>query len=225
MAKTKRQDFCVIGLGRFGTNVAHELAANGHNVILIDNDEEKVRLAAKEFEFTFVADTTDLNSLTEINIQDIKTVIVGISNIEESIMTCANLKELNIPRIIARAKNTVHRRVLRAIGVREAVIPEEIVGRNVALKAVHDISADIVNLGHEMTLFRAVVRNKDLFDKRMVDLNLRGEAGVNIISIQRRGELIFPVTANTILRQADSIAVVCKTESIEHLSELFSGEA
>lgn len=210
-----KSDFCVIGLGRFGMQVAKSLAANDYNVILIDNDEEKVKLASKEFEYVFQTDATDLNSLIELNISDINTVIVSISNIEESIMICANLKELKIKNIVARAKNSIHKRVLSTIGVRETVIPEEIVGENIAIKVIHNMTADIFPLGKAISMVRTNVSNPDLYNKRLVDLSLREYGGANIISIQRQDKLIFPITAETVLLQADVVSAVCNSDSID----------
>lgn len=210
-----KSDFCVIGLGRFGMQVAKSLNANGYNVIIIDSDEEKIQLASKEFEYVIRADSTNLNSLVELGVSDFNTVIVGVSNIEASIMICANLKELKIKNIIARAKNTIHKRVLNTMGVREAIIPEEIVGENVALKVIHSLNANIYTLGKGISMVQVSVSNPELFNKKLLDLNLRDYAGANVISIQRQEQLIFPITATTILMQSDLVSAVCKSAAID----------
>ncbi|WP_033160072.1 potassium channel family protein [Mycoplasmoides alvi] len=210
-----KSEFCVIGLGRFGMQVAKSLVASNHNVILIDNDEEKVNLASKEFEYVFKADATDLNTLEEINLAEVNTIIVSVSNIESSIMISANLKELKIKNIVARAKNLIHKRVLNTIGVREAIIPEEVVANNIALKVIHKTQADIFSLNKSISIVKTNVSNPNLFEKKLSDINIRLYAGANVISIQRQDQLIFPVDADTILMQADSISVVCKSNEID----------
>ncbi|WP_027123948.1 potassium channel family protein [Mycoplasmoides pirum] len=217
-----KSDFCVIGLGRFGTQVAKSLSANDYNVILIDNDEEKTKLASKEFEYVFQADATDLNTLEELNISEVDTVIVSVSNIESSIMIAANLKELKVKNIIARAKNLIHKRVLNTIGVKEAVIPEEVVGNNIAMKMIHKSNADIVTLGKTISIVKSSLTNSKLFNKKLSDINIRAYAGANIISIQRQDKLIFPVDADTTLMQADFISVVCKSDEIDEYLEFIN---
>ena len=210
-----KSEFCVIGLGRFGMQVAKSLIASNHNVILIDNDEEKVNLAAKEFEYVYKADATDLNTLEELNLAEVNTIIVSVSNIESSIMISANLKELKVKNVVARAKNLIHKRVLNTIGVREAVIPEEVVANNIALKLIHKTQADIFSLNKSISIVKTSVSNPKIFGKKLSDLSIRSYAGANVISIQRQDKLIFPVDADTIIMQADYISVVCQSNQID----------
>lgn len=212
-----KNELCIIGLGRLGMQIANSLFADGHNAILIDKDKEKIKLAAKKFEYVFQTDATNLSSLVELNIGDINTVIVSISDIETSIMTCANLKELKIKNIIARAKNAVHKRVLNTIGVRDIVMPEEVVGKMLAMKIMHNMNADIIALNKTINIVQTEVTNPEIFNKKLIDLNLRKIIiGANIISIQRQDKLIFPVTAETILMQADLISAICCSDQIDN---------
>ncbi|WP_027119663.1 potassium channel family protein [[Mycoplasma] testudinis] len=214
-----KADICIIGLGRFGMQVAKSLQSNNNNLLLIDTRDELVQLASKEFEYVVRADATDLNTLDELGLRTFSTVIVGVSNIEASIMICANLKEVKVKNIIARAKNVVHKRVLNTMGVKDSVIPEEIVGQNVALKVIHNLSADISLLGEGISFVKTAVTNQEIFERKLADLNLRRYGGANVISIQRDGELIFPITATTILKQGDLVSAVCKSEDIDSFIE------
>lgn len=219
-----KADICIIGLGRFGMKVSESLLPNNNKMLLIDNHNELVQLAAKKFEHVVCADATDLNTLEELGLKNFSIVIVGISNIETSIMICANLKELKVKNVIARAKNIVHKRVLNTMGVRDSVIPEEIVAQNIALKVIHNLSADLTFLGQGISFVKTIVTNSKLCDQKIVELNLRNYGGANIISIQRHGELIFPITGDTTLGENDLVAAVCKSEHLDLFIEYMSAK-
>jgi trk system potassium uptake protein TrkA len=144
----KKGGYCVIGLGRFGYEVATQLNKMGKNVMVMDTNRDIIQKASKIFDVALVCDASDLNSLKETGIEGVNTVIVGISEIESNIMVCANLKELQIKEIIAKAKNSIHKRVLRTMGVSRIVIPEIEIGDRVAFQALFNIDVDIVNIGN-----------------------------------------------------------------------------
>jgi trk system potassium uptake protein TrkA len=142
-----KNDFAVIGLGRFGTEVALQLSKNGRNVMVIDENKELIQRASKIHELAITCDASDLNSLSETGISNVSTVIVAISNIESSIMICANLRELGLRDIIAKAINHTHRRVLKTMGISRVVIPEVEIADRVAFQALFNIGVDVTNIG------------------------------------------------------------------------------
>ncbi|KAB0295835.1 TrkA family potassium uptake protein, partial [Klebsiella pneumoniae] len=90
-------------------------------VLILDKNKEKINLEAKRFDFAIHLDATDIMSLADVAINNFDTVILSVSSIEESIIIATNLRELKVKNIIARAKNDVHKRVLKTFGVKEAV--------------------------------------------------------------------------------------------------------
>jgi len=87
--------FGVIGLGRFGFNVAKTLAEGGAEVIACDVDEEKVKAIAELVSQAFILDATDEKALKESGIANADVVIVSIGeNIEASILVVVSLWSL-----------------------------------------------------------------------------------------------------------------------------------
>lgn len=58
--------FVVIGLGRFGTAIARELSALGHEVLAIDLAEEKVQRVADKVTHAVIGDARDINVLNAL---------------------------------------------------------------------------------------------------------------------------------------------------------------
>ena len=117
--------FGVIGLGRFGFNVAKTLAEGGAEVIACDVDEEKVKAIAELVSQAFILDATDEKALKESGIANADVVIVSIGeNIEASILVVVQLMELGVKEIIAKAVNPLHGRILERLGISRVIHPE-----------------------------------------------------------------------------------------------------
>ena len=90
-------EYCVIGLGRFGTALALSLADAGKEVLVLDNSETKIKEMSKYIDNAFIMSHYDKDSLMEAGVQNCHTVIVGVgSQIEVSIMTTMNLSLIHI---------------------------------------------------------------------------------------------------------------------------------
>lgn len=126
--------FCVIGLGRLGYQVAIGLAEKGMEVIAIDKDEAIIATIADHVTHAICMHVTDENALRSVGIDEVETVIVTMGeNLAESILVTALLKKrLNIPTVIARASNEIHRDILKLVGADQVVLPEREVGLRLA---------------------------------------------------------------------------------------------
>jgi trk system potassium uptake protein len=131
--KASAATVAVIGLGRFGTAVAHSLREQGHEVLAIDHDARRVQMLADELPHVMQADTTDPDVLRQIGLGDFQRVVVGIgSDIEASVVTVMGLTDLAVPQIWAKAMDRVHGRILERVGAHNVVYPEEQMGCRVA---------------------------------------------------------------------------------------------
>lgn len=117
--------YIIIGLGNFGAALAEELTSQGHEVIGIDMKMEKVDALKEKITHTICLDATDENTVSGLPLKDTDVVIVAIGEKPGmSIMVTAVFKNLKVKRLISRAINHLHEKVLNAIGVDEIVRPE-----------------------------------------------------------------------------------------------------
>ncbi len=125
---------CVIGMGRFGVGVARELYQAGHDVLVLDRDEERVQAMLGQATYAVRTDATSEASLRELGIAeyDVAVIALGDDNVQSSILIAMLLKSLEVPFIIARAANELHGEALERIGVNRVVHPEEESARRVA---------------------------------------------------------------------------------------------
>lgn len=216
-----KNDYCVIGLGRFGSEVAKQLELHGKNVMVIDHNNELIQKAAKYHKIAITCDSSNIDSLSETGITNIKTVIVAISDIESSIMTCANLKEIGVKDIIAKAMNPVHKRVLKTMGIPRVVIPEIEVAQKTALSCLYNSGNDLIGFGNGFTWLRMAVNSKAATNKSLGELGFRKRFEANIIMIQRKGKTIFPPEVTTKLEFGDLVTIICKAEKSKVISRFF----
>ena len=66
--KAQKQEFAVIGLGRFGTAVARTLLGRGHTVLGIDRNREVVQPLSDELTEALILDATDEDALRSVDI-------------------------------------------------------------------------------------------------------------------------------------------------------------
>ena len=123
----------IIGLGRFGASVAHTLFQLGYDVLGMDTDEKVVQAILGQVTYAVQGDSTNETTLKELGVTNFDAAIVAIgSNMQSSLMTSVLLATLDVPLIVARAKDQLHGNTLQRIGVHKVIYPEQEMGEFVA---------------------------------------------------------------------------------------------
>ena len=187
--KKERDIFGIIGLGRFGSALAIELASAGTDLLVIDRDEEKVRELRDYTENAYVVKNLDKKALTETGVQNCDVAVVCIGeHMDTSILTTLNLVSLGIPTVIAKATSIEHGEILEKLGA-EVVYPE----RDMAIRLAHRLEAskmlDYIQLSEKLNISKLIIPDR-IVGKTVLSVNLRGEFGINIIAIENNGNLI-----------------------------------
>lgn len=131
MADKKR--FIVIGLGRFGAVLASRLAEMGHRVTGLDVEEAAVEPLEEILDEALVADATDPEVLEAADLRSADAVVIAMGDEPlRNIITAMHAVELGAPRIVARATDAVHARIIKKLGEIEVVLPEQDMGAYVA---------------------------------------------------------------------------------------------
>ena len=116
----------VLGLGDFGVALARQLKRNKVTVLAVDMDRARAEPLRDQLEHIVIADITQATALEKLGLTGMDAVVVATSSpMVSSILAVLRLKDLGVGRIIAKAENEDHGKVLRAMGVEEIVIPEQ----------------------------------------------------------------------------------------------------
>lgn len=215
-------DYCVIGYGRFGEQLANQLSELGKNVMVVEANSDLVDKISRVHELVVKCDATDINALEDTGIKNVKNVIVCISEIEDSIMICANLKQLGAENIISRAKNLIHERVLKTMGITNVIVPEVEIANKIAIQLVFNLGADITAINKELCWIKTVVTNPELVNKVVVNLGLREKYKAIVVSIQRKDQIIYPINSATQFKIGDIVTLVCDNNEIKKILDLLS---
>lgn len=220
----KTKDICIIGVDDFTYKLAKELLKAGKEVVLIDNDENKVNNLSTEFQYVYKADATNKLSLIELNINEFSQVIIGVSTMEDSILIVSNLKDLKIKNIVAKVRNEVQKQVLTILTDERVKIiwPDEIIAEMTAFRLIHEINVDLSLMNDDISIIRIPVKNPKLFQIEIQEFELKSKYFTNIIMIDRGKELIFPVRSTTKLLNGDIATIACKSNTIDKVASLFT---
>lgn len=203
-----KQEFVVIGLGRFGGSIVKELIDQGADVMAIDIESERVDEFAAIATQAVVADTTDESVLKSLGIRNFDHVIVAIGdNIQSSILTTLMLKELGVKRITVKAQNDYHEKVLSKIGADNVVHPERDMGIRIANNILSNNVLDYLELSDEHSIMELIV-NAKLAGHSLIDLDIRARYGINIVAIKRDNAIIVSPQADEKLQMNDILIII-----------------
>ncbi len=176
--------FAVIGLGRFGMTVATILAENGMEVIAIDKNQSLVDEISQKVAQPICMDSADEKTLRSLNLNEVDAVILGIgSNIQESILTCALLKKIGVGIIYAKVENQLHGRILELIGAQHIILPEEMVGDQLAKTLISKNILDYFKLSSGYIVIE-MMAPPEFVGKTLQELALPTQRGINVIAIK-----------------------------------------
>ena len=208
----------VIGLGRFGGRLALELVALGHDVVGVDSDPQIVQEYAPLLTRALSADTTNPEVLRQLGATDFNHVVVGIGDVEASILTVAELVALGVKDVWAKAVTEAHQRILQKVGATHVVLPEHEMGRRIAHKVTGKV-VDYVELEGDFALIETRVPAY-LFGKTLIQADLRARHGVTVVFIKPENGRFANAVADSVLTEGAMVLVAGDTAAVEAFADL-----
>lgn len=189
--------FAVIGLGRYGSRLAKNLAAAGAEVIAVDADRRIVEELRDQVTLAIALDATDEQALKMQGVDQVDCAVVGIGhNFEANALTTALLKSLRVKRVISRAANQMQAKILSRIGADSVVSPEDESADRWSHRLLSPFMIDHVELGEGYALVQMATPG-DWKGKTLAELDLRKRFNVTIVAIKRRVEASAPSGVDT----------------------------
>ena len=185
-----KEQVLVIGLGQFGMSLARTLNEKGFQVIAVDVDQKLVNEAANFATDAICLNANDELSLSKLSPKDRDLVICSIGSKEPSILAVALLKQMGCENIIARASEPIHARILKAIGAKQVINPEQEYGKRLANRILFkNIFTD--NTSDELDLVEVLVQ-PFMIDKSLVELKLPDRYKVIVAGVIKDNILTRP---------------------------------
>ena len=207
-----KKEFVVFGLGRFGRSVATTLAEGGCEVLVVDNDEDKIQEVADTVTYAVKADVCDAESLENLGISNFDGAIVAIGeDLEASVMVTILVKELGIPFVLAKAQSEIHAKVLKKVGADRVVFPEKETGLRIAHNLMMGNMFNAIELSSTTSMMEIdVPPSWDGYSIK--ELNLRAKYRINVIGLRRGEKLDINPEPDEKLTSEDILIVIGNNE-------------
>lgn len=210
-----KKQYVVFGAGKFGKSIAVTLQQLGCEIVLVDKDPEIIQELADEVSYAICADVEDAAVFENLGMHNLDGAIIAITeNLEASIMTTMMCSEIGIPRILAKARNEMHEKILKRVGAHKVIFPEVEMGRRVAKYLVADNFADWIELSPKYSLVEMDIPAA-WCGKTLIELQVREKFGLNVIGIKDGGSVSVNLDPKVPLRSGTVLIVVGDNRDLE----------
>ena len=198
----------LIGLGRFGTHIAMQLARLNHQIMAVDCNEERVNKVMPYVTNAQIGDSTDVDFLQSLGIGNFDVCIVAIGDsFQNSLETTSLLKELGAKLVVSRAEWDVQEKFLLRNGADDVVYPEKQVARWAAIRYTADHIRDYIQVDEVHAIFEVEVP-EEWIGKTVGELDIRRKYSINIMATKENGKINMAVSPETVLTDKITLLVL-----------------
>lgn len=212
-------EILVVGLGRFGSALAHTLVEMGHDVLAVDTNAERVQDHADALTHVVQADATSVKALRQLGAADLVTAIVGIGNdVEASVLATTALVDVGVRYVWAKAITEPHGRILQRVGATHVVFPEAEMGYRVA-HLVTGTMLEYIALDDDFVLVETIAPS-GIVGRTLADVGLRAKYRVTVVCVKPEGGNFTYATSDTVLGQRDLIVVAGHRDDVSAFARI-----
>ena len=210
----------LIGLGRFGKNIAMNLSQLGCQVLAVDHVEERVNEVLPYVTSAQIGDSTNEEFLRSLGVGNFDACIVAVGNdFQSSLETASLLKELGAKLVVARAARDVQEKFLLRNGADEVVYPEKQLAKWTAIRCSADHILDYMELDEEHAMFEVTVP-EEWAGHTIGQIDIRRRFHINIMGVKKGGRLELTLSPDTLLGAGETMLVLGKNRDLQKCFKL-----
>lgn len=210
----------LIGLGRFGKNIAMNLSQLGCQVLAVDHVEERVNEVLPYVTSAQIGDSTNEEFLRSLGVGNFDACIVAVGNdFQSSLETASLLKELGAKLVVARAARDVQEKFLLRNGADEVVYPEKQLAKWTAIRCSADHILDYMELDEEHAMFEVTVP-EEWAGRTIGQIDIRRRFHINIMGVKKGGKLELTLSPDTLLGAGETMLVLGKNKDLQKCFKL-----
>lgn len=214
------KSFAVLGLGRFGRQLALSLAQQGAEVLAIDRVRKIVDDVADEVTRAVTANIQDKDVMTELGVAECDCVIIAFGgDLAASVVALINLKAMGVKQIICKAYDEVHKEVLMKLGADRVIIPEQEIADKLANQLVSPALRDYISLS-DGYLVEEISAPGCWLDRTLADLRIRSKYRADVIAIRRGGKTLVSPGGDDQIKKDDVLVLLGATEALDDIRQL-----
>ncbi|MDY6064714.1 MAG: TrkA family potassium uptake protein [Finegoldia sp.] len=211
------KQFVVIGCGRFGRACSMELSKNGHEVLLIDNNEDTVDEMSKIVTHAVYVENLTETSLGSLGLGNFDVAIVAISsNFEAAVLSTVICKNLGVKKVISKAKDKIHSDILLKVGADRTVIPEYESAIRLARSLISDQIFDFIEFAEDYSIAEIFPKD-EWIGKSFIDVDMRSNYGINVVAVKSRGIMNINPDPDYIIKRNDDLVVIGSNEDLKKI--------
>ena len=205
----------LIGLGRFGKNIAIQLSLLGHEVMGVDHNEDRVNEAMDIVTNAQIGDSTNEEFLRSLGVDNYDVCFVTISNdFQSSLETTCLLKELGASFVVSRAERDGQEKFLLRNGADQVIYPEKQVAKWAAVRYSSFNILGYIELDEKHSIYELSVP-ESWVGRSIVQIDVRRKYDLNIIAVNQNDNMSFSVTPDTVLKEGATLMVLGKYKDIQ----------
>lgn len=198
----------LIGLGRLGSKLARELYELGHEVMVVDRNEDRVNKIIPYVTNAQIGNSIDPDFLESLGVDNFDVCFVTMhTNFQNSLETTYLLKELGAKLVVSRAESDTHEKFLLKNGADRVIYPEKQVAKWTAIRYISDEITNFMELDDGYSIFEIEVP-EDWFGKRVDEIHIRKKFNINILAIKRGFEMDMKIGPDTVFEEGDIVVVL-----------------
>ena len=211
----KHKSILLIGAGNFGKHIARKFNELGHDVMAIDQDEERINAVMPLVTSAQIGDSTNEDFLRTLGVDNYDVCIVTIGgDFQSSLETTSLLKELGAKKVVSRAERDGQAKFLLRNGADEIVYPEKQLASWMGIRYSADHILDYIELDGEHAIFEVTVP-KEWIGMTVGQLDIRRKYKINIMGIKKNGKFSVSITPDTVLTEDKTLMVVGEYKALQ----------
>lgn len=211
----------IIGMGRFGHHLAANFLENGHDVMIVDEDEEKLEDMVPYATSTRIGDCTSEEVLKSIGVRNFDVVFVCIgTNFQSSLEITSLVKELGATRVVSKATRDIQAKFLLRNGADEVIYPDKDIAEKWAERYSLDNIFDYIDLPGVFGIYE-MPPLREWVGRSIRESDIAAKYKISILGIKKKHEEEMSVmpSADYIIRDTDHLMVMAGNEVAERLLE------
>ena len=205
----------LIGIGRFGKHIAMDLHRLNHQVMVVDDNEDRINELLPYVTNAQIGDSTNRDFLESLGVRNFDVCFVAIGkDFQSSLETTSTLKELGAKLVVSRAASAVHAKFLLRNGADEVIYPEKQVAKWAAIRYSADHILDYIELDESHAIFEVSVP-KAWVGKSILQLDVRRKYNINIMGIKQGGRMNVSISPDTVLTEDITLMVLGEYKALQ----------
>ena len=205
----------LIGIGRFGKHIAMDLHRLNHQVMVVDDNEDRINELLPYVTNAQIGDSTNRDFLESLGVNNFDVCFVAIGkDFQSSLETTCTLKEMGAKLVVSRAASDVHAKFLLRNGADEVIYPEKQIAKWASIRYSSDHILDYIELDETHAIFEVSVP-KAWLGRSILQLDVRRKYDINIMGIKQGGRMNVSISPDTVLTEDITLMVLGEYKALQ----------